>query len=228
MAERWRSARPCWSLRWSSFWDTRTARRSSCRSACRGSARTSVSTRCRRSSLSSSISAEPRRASMASETARHEHSPERVLPFFPAFLAGMNVVLLADDAYTFLLSWEFMSIASWALVMAHHREGDNARAGYVYIVMASFGTLDAVARLRFARKSRRRLRLRRHARGEADARRRRPRLHSGADRRGVEGGDRAAACLAAARPPCGAEPCLRPDERGHDEGRRLRLRPDRV
>ncbi len=73
--------------------------------------------------------------------ARHEHSPERVLPFFPAFLAGMNLVLLADDAYSFLLSWEFMSIASWALVMAHHREGDNARAGYVYLVTASFGTL---------------------------------------------------------------------------------------
>ena len=73
--------------------------------------------------------------------ARHERSPERVLPFFPAFLAGMNVVLLADDAYSFLLSWEFMSIASWALVMAHHREAGNERAGYVYIVMASFGTL---------------------------------------------------------------------------------------
>ncbi len=72
---------------------------------------------------------------------RSEHAPERVPPFFPAFLAGMNSVLLADDAYTFLLSWEFMSIASWALVMAHHREADNARAGYVYIVMASFGTL---------------------------------------------------------------------------------------
>ena len=57
--------------------------------------------------------------------ASHEHSPGRVMPFFPAFLAGMNLVLLADDAYAFLLSWEFMSIASWALVMAHHREGDN-------------------------------------------------------------------------------------------------------
>jgi len=72
---------------------------------------------------------------------RSERSPERVLPFFPAFLAGMNLVLVADDAYSFLLSWEFMSLASWALVMAHHREDDNARAGYVYIVMASFGTL---------------------------------------------------------------------------------------
>ncbi len=72
---------------------------------------------------------------------RAESSPERVLPFFPAFLASMNLVLVADDAYTFLLSWEFMSLSSWALVMAHHRDHDNARAGYVYLVMASFGTL---------------------------------------------------------------------------------------
>jgi len=71
---------------------------------------------------------------------QHEHEPQRVLPFFPAFLAGMNLVIVADDAFTFLLSWEFMSLASWALVMAHHREPDNARAGYVYILMASVGT----------------------------------------------------------------------------------------
>ena len=71
----------------------------------------------------------------------HEPSPHRVLPFFPAFLAGMNLVVLADDAFSYLLCWEFMSLASWALVMAHHRESGNAKAGYVYLVMASFGTL---------------------------------------------------------------------------------------
>jgi len=72
---------------------------------------------------------------------RHEPEPQRVLPFIPAFLAGMNLVALADDAFSFLFAWEFMSLSSWALVMAHHREEGNARAGYVYIVMASFGTL---------------------------------------------------------------------------------------
>jgi hydrogenase-4 component B len=72
---------------------------------------------------------------------RHEPAPHRVLPFFPAFLAAMNLVVLADDAFTFLLSWEFMSLTSWALVMAHHRVADNARAGYIYLIMASFGTL---------------------------------------------------------------------------------------
>jgi hydrogenase-4 component B len=72
---------------------------------------------------------------------RHEHAPHRVLPFFPAFLAGMNLVVMADDAFSFLLSWEFMSLASWALVLAHHRDTANARAAYVYLVMASFGTM---------------------------------------------------------------------------------------
>jgi formate hydrogenlyase subunit 3/multisubunit Na+/H+ antiporter MnhD subunit len=71
---------------------------------------------------------------------RHEQSPNRVLPFFPAFLAGMNLVLLAADAFSFLVSWEFMSLASWALVLSHHRDKENSHAGYVYILMASFGT----------------------------------------------------------------------------------------
>ncbi|WP_407177152.1 hydrogenase 4 subunit B [Bradyrhizobium sp. STM 3562] len=72
---------------------------------------------------------------------RHEHSQGRVLPFYSAYLAAMNAVVLADDAFSFLVAWEFMSLASWALVVAHHRESENVRAGYVYLLMASFGTL---------------------------------------------------------------------------------------
>jgi hydrogenase-4 component B len=71
----------------------------------------------------------------------HENAPRRVLPFYPAFLAGMNLVVLADDAFAFLVAWEFMSLSSWALVMAHHTDPENRSAGYIYIVMASFGTL---------------------------------------------------------------------------------------
>ena len=71
---------------------------------------------------------------------RHEQAPGRVLPFYPVFLAGMNLVLVADDAFTFLVAWEFMSLSSWALVLAHHHDRENANAGYVYILMASFGT----------------------------------------------------------------------------------------
>jgi hydrogenase-4 component B len=72
---------------------------------------------------------------------RHEEAPSRVLPFYPAYLAAMNLVVLASDAFTFLVSWEFMSLTSWALVIAHHRDKENLRAGFVYLLMASFGTL---------------------------------------------------------------------------------------
>jgi formate hydrogenlyase subunit 3/multisubunit Na+/H+ antiporter MnhD subunit len=72
---------------------------------------------------------------------RHESAPQRVMPFFPVFLAGMNLVVMADDAFTFLLTWEFMSLTSWALVMAHHHEPENRRAATIYLLMASFGTL---------------------------------------------------------------------------------------
>ncbi len=71
---------------------------------------------------------------------RHETAPHRVLPFYAAFLAGMNLVVLADDAFTFLLSWELMSLTSWALVVSHHQNEENRKAGIVYLVMASFGT----------------------------------------------------------------------------------------
>jgi hydrogenase-4 component B len=73
---------------------------------------------------------------------KHERAPERVLPFYPLFLAAMNLVVIADDAFTFLFSWEFMSLSSWALVIAHDRVEENVRASYVYLVMATFGTLS--------------------------------------------------------------------------------------
>jgi hydrogenase-4 component B len=71
----------------------------------------------------------------------HEKSPMRVLPFFPAFIAGMSCVVLADDAFIFLVAWEFMSLASWALVISHHHEAENRAAAYIYLLMASFGAL---------------------------------------------------------------------------------------
>lgn len=72
---------------------------------------------------------------------RDEHQPERVLPFYPLFLAGLNLVVVADDAFIFLFAWELMSIASWALVLAQHREQESTRAGLTYLLMASFSGL---------------------------------------------------------------------------------------
>lgn len=70
---------------------------------------------------------------------RHDVEPARVLPFYPAFLAGMTLVLIADDAFSFLVSWEVMSLASWMLVLATHREAETRNAAFLYLVMASIG-----------------------------------------------------------------------------------------
>jgi hydrogenase-4 component B len=72
--------------------------------------------------------------------AAHEAEPERALPLYPLFLAAMSLVLLADDAYAFLVSWELMSLASWLLVLANHRQDGAREAAFLYLVMASIGT----------------------------------------------------------------------------------------
>ena len=72
---------------------------------------------------------------------RHETAPERVLPFYPVFLAGLNLVVVAADAFGFLFAWELMSVASWALVVAHHHDARNARAGFIYLLMANLSGL---------------------------------------------------------------------------------------
>ena len=153
---------------------------------------------------------------------RQEASPQRILPVFPAFLAAMSMVVLADDAFVFLFSWELMSLASWALVMAHHRTKDTAHAGYVYLVMAGFGTLSLL--LCFG------LLAGPHG-GYAFAEIRAvgPSATVGALvltlallGAGSKAGVGAAARLAAARPPGGAEPRLSADDRGDDQARHLR------
>jgi len=53
----------------------------------------------------------------------------------------MVTVVLADDAFSFLLSWEVMSLLSWALVLAHHRKDEVRSAAYIYLTMAAFGTM---------------------------------------------------------------------------------------
>jgi formate hydrogenlyase subunit 3/multisubunit Na+/H+ antiporter MnhD subunit len=65
----------------------------------------------------------------------------RVEPYFPFFVAAMNAVLLADDAFAFLFFWELMSVTSWALVLARHDDPQARHAAHVYLVMASIGAV---------------------------------------------------------------------------------------
>lgn len=60
---------------------------------------------------------------------------------YHVFLASMALVLLADDAYVFMVMWETMALASFFLVIANHRIGEIRRAGYLYLLMAHVGAI---------------------------------------------------------------------------------------
>ena len=57
------------------------------------------------------------------------------------FLASMGCVLLADDAYGFLLAWEAMTLSSYFLVITDARIPAIRAAGYLYLLIAHLGAL---------------------------------------------------------------------------------------
>lgn len=60
---------------------------------------------------------------------------------FHLFLAAMGFVLLADDAYAFMVAWESMALASYFLVTTQHRIAEIRRAGFLYLLIAHVGAL---------------------------------------------------------------------------------------
>lgn len=61
--------------------------------------------------------------------------------FTGLFIAGMMLVLLADDAFMFMIAWELMSVASYFLVAFQHENAANRRAAFLYLLMAEVGAL---------------------------------------------------------------------------------------
>jgi formate hydrogenlyase subunit 3/multisubunit Na+/H+ antiporter MnhD subunit len=57
------------------------------------------------------------------------------------FLAAMGAVLLADDAYSFMVSWESMALTSYFLVTTQHRIPEIRRAGFLYLLIAHLGAI---------------------------------------------------------------------------------------
>jgi formate hydrogenlyase subunit 3/multisubunit Na+/H+ antiporter MnhD subunit len=58
------------------------------------------------------------------------------------FLASMGFVLLADDAYTFMVAWETMALSSYFLVTTQHGIAEIRRAGFLYLLMAHVGAIS--------------------------------------------------------------------------------------
>ncbi|MBK6864255.1 MAG: hydrogenase 4 subunit B [Ideonella sp.] len=60
---------------------------------------------------------------------------------YHVFLASMALVVLADDAYAFMVMWETMALSSYFLVTANHRIPEVRSAGYLYLVLAHIGAI---------------------------------------------------------------------------------------
>lgn len=71
--------------------------------------------------------AEPRRARL-------------VWACFDALVAGMLLVVIARNAVLFLVAWEAMSLAAWALIAFGERSDEARRAGWIYLVAAHAGS----------------------------------------------------------------------------------------
>ncbi len=60
---------------------------------------------------------------------------------YHVFLASMGAVLLANDAYSFMVSWETMALSSYFLVTTQHRLPEIRRAGFLYLLIAHVGAI---------------------------------------------------------------------------------------
>lgn len=70
-----------------------------------------------------------------------ERSVTNLVIFYCLFLAGMFMVILADDAFFFLISWEFMAAASYFLIIFEDERVENRRAAFLYLVVAHVGAI---------------------------------------------------------------------------------------
>ncbi len=60
---------------------------------------------------------------------------------YHVFLASMAFVLLADDAYMFMVAWETMALSSYFLVITDHRQPAIRSAGFLYLLIAHLGAI---------------------------------------------------------------------------------------
>ncbi len=72
---------------------------------------------------------------------RHERRLAAMGVFLPLFVLGMFGVVLADDAFSFMLFWELMSVSSYFLVTFEHEQPENRKAGFIYLLMAHLAGL---------------------------------------------------------------------------------------
>ena len=71
----------------------------------------------------------------------HGTAPGLLCFQYHVFLASMGFVLLADDAYAFMVAWETMALSSYFLVTTQHGLAEIRRAGFLYLLIAHVGAI---------------------------------------------------------------------------------------
>ena len=68
-------------------------------------------------------------------------APGLICLYFHVFLASMALVMVADDAYFFMVAWETMALSSFFLVTCDHDKPEIRSAGYLYLLIAHIGAI---------------------------------------------------------------------------------------
>ncbi len=68
-------------------------------------------------------------------------APGLMCLLYHVFLASMGLVVLADDAYAYMVGWELMAVSSYFLVTTQHRIPEIRSAGFLYLLMAHLSAL---------------------------------------------------------------------------------------
>ena len=72
----------------------------------------------------------------------HGTPPGLMCVQYHLFLASMGFVVLADDAYAFMVAWETMALSSYFLVTTQHGIPEIRRAGFLYLLIAHVGAIS--------------------------------------------------------------------------------------
>lgn len=72
---------------------------------------------------------------------RNPRNSRQATVFLGLLLAGLAALLMARNAFAFLLGWEFMALSAFFLVLLDDARAETRHAGFVYIVATHVGTL---------------------------------------------------------------------------------------
>ena len=61
--------------------------------------------------------------------------------YYHVFIASMALVLVANDAYAFMVFWETMALSSYFLVVSDHGKPEIRNAGFLYLLIAHIGAV---------------------------------------------------------------------------------------